>query len=71
MIVRPVKVNTQAAVAIGNSPRYAGVGSLMRTRSRTEETSQEYRLSIGRMFHKIRLCGSTITVTIYRPRYSV
>ncbi|XP_042884434.1 GATOR complex protein Iml1-like isoform X4 [Penaeus japonicus] len=69
MIVRPVKVNTQAAVAIGNSPRYAGVGSLMRTRSRTEETSQEYRLSIGRMFHKIRLCGSTITVTIYRPRH--
>ncbi|ROT76803.1 putative DEP domain-containing protein 5 isoform X5 [Penaeus vannamei] len=69
MIVRPVKSHSQAAVAIGNSPRYAGVGSLMRTRSRTEETSQEYRLSIGRMFHKIKLCGSTITVTIYRPRH--
>jgi hypothetical protein len=31
--------------------------------------SQEYMLSIGRIFHKIILKGSTITVTGYRPRH--
>lgn len=31
--------------------------------------SQEYLLSIGRIFHKIVLKGSTITVTGYRPRH--
>ena len=30
---------------------------------------QEYLLSIGRIFHKIVLKGSTITVTGYRPRH--
>ncbi|ODM94660.1 DEP domain-containing protein 5 [Orchesella cincta] len=32
------------------------------------ETSEEYLLSIGRIFHRIKLLGSTITVTRYRPR---
>ena len=32
-------------------------------------SSQEYLLSIGRIFHKIILKGSTITVTGYRPRH--
>ncbi len=31
--------------------------------------SQEFLLSIGRIFHKIILKGSTITVTGYRPRH--
>ncbi|XP_068246692.1 GATOR complex protein Iml1 isoform X2 [Palaemon carinicauda] len=68
IIVKPEKTQSQVPVAMGNSPRYAGLGTLMRTRSRAE-SSQEYRLSIGRIFHKIYLCGSTITVTIYRPRH--
>lgn len=32
------------------------------------ETNKEYLLSIGRIFHKISLSGSVITVTGYRPR---
>ena len=34
-----------------------------------QEPSKEYLLSIGRIFHKISLTGSTITVTRYRPRH--
>ncbi|XP_076106602.1 GATOR complex protein Iml1-like isoform X2 [Mytilus galloprovincialis] len=41
---------------------------LMRARPR-QEPSEEYHLSIGRIFHKIRRVGSTITVTRYRPRH--
>ncbi|XP_017059638.1 GATOR complex protein Iml1 isoform X6 [Drosophila ficusphila] len=33
------------------------------------ETNKEYLLSIGRIFHKISLTGSVITVTGYRPRH--
>lgn len=33
-----------------------------------QENKIEYRLSIGRMFHRITLAGNTITVTRYRPR---
>lgn len=33
------------------------------------ERRQCYLLSIGRIFHKISLCGSSITVTRYRPRH--
>lgn len=32
------------------------------------EIKKEYLLSIGRIFHKISLSGSVITVTGYRPR---
>lgn len=32
------------------------------------EPTKEYLLSIGRIFHKISLSGSVITVTGYRPR---
>ncbi|MPC21463.1 DEP domain-containing protein 5 [Portunus trituberculatus] len=54
----------------GSASSYSGVGSFIRNRSRTHHNTvtQEYRLSIGRIFHKILLYGSTITVTIYRPR---
>jgi hypothetical protein len=34
-----------------------------------QEPTKEYLLSIGRIFHKIALSGSTITVTRYRPRH--
>lgn len=33
------------------------------------EPTKEYLLSIGRIFHKISLSGSVITVTGYRPRH--
>ncbi|XP_016972623.1 GATOR complex protein Iml1 isoform X2 [Drosophila rhopaloa] len=33
------------------------------------EINKEYLLSIGRIFHKISLIGSVITVTGYRPRH--
>uniref|UniRef100_T1J2N4 DEP domain-containing protein n=1 Tax=Strigamia maritima TaxID=126957 RepID=T1J2N4_STRMM len=33
------------------------------------ESNKEYFLSIGRIFHKVSLSGSTITVTCYRPRH--
>ncbi|XP_017135355.1 GATOR complex protein Iml1 isoform X9 [Drosophila miranda] len=33
------------------------------------ESNKEYLLSIGRIFHKISLSGSVITVTGYRPRH--
>uniref|UniRef100_A0A1B6F1V2 DEP domain-containing protein n=1 Tax=Cuerna arida TaxID=1464854 RepID=A0A1B6F1V2_9HEMI len=33
------------------------------------QPSTEYRLSIGRVFHRITLCGSEIRVTRYRPRH--
>ena len=55
----------------GDGAGYSGVGSFIRNRSRTHHhntVTQEYRLSIGRIFHKILLYGSTITVTIYKPR---
>ncbi|XP_034484120.1 GATOR complex protein Iml1 isoform X2 [Drosophila innubila] len=35
----------------------------------SSETKKEYLLSIGRIFHKISLSGSVITVTGYRPRH--
>ena len=41
--------------------------TLMKIKPPTEPT-KEYLLSIGRIFHKISLSGSVITVTGYRPR---
>ncbi|KAK6638354.1 hypothetical protein RUM44_008783 [Polyplax serrata] len=43
--------------------------SLVRSHSNVNEPSEEYLLSIGRIFHKISLSGSSITVTRYRPRH--
>ncbi|KAK3862519.1 hypothetical protein Pcinc_031625, partial [Petrolisthes cinctipes] len=54
---------------LGGCQRYSGVGSLVGQRHPPSEATKEYRLSIGRIFHKIILTGSTITVTIYRPRH--
>ncbi|CAL8081295.1 unnamed protein product [Orchesella dallaii] len=43
--------------------------SVSHTNTTVKETSEEYLLSIGRIFHRIKLLGSTITVTRYRPRH--
>ncbi|XP_034950976.1 GATOR complex protein Iml1 isoform X3 [Chelonus insularis] len=45
------------------------VSSVMRGRQTDSEPKEEYLLSIGRIFHKISLCGNCITVTRYRPRH--
>ncbi|XP_024945563.1 GATOR complex protein DEPDC5 isoform X2 [Cephus cinctus] len=45
------------------------ISSLMRGRQAESEPKEEYLLSIGRIFHKISLCGNSITVTRYRPRH--
>jgi len=42
--------------------------SLLLTPAKSE-TTKEYSLSIGRVFHKIALTGSEIKVTRYRPRH--
>lgn len=52
----------------GNKGQNNMTGSLVAKRSPETESTQEYLLSIGRVFHKISLCGSMITVTRYRPR---
>lgn len=33
-----------------------------------ETVAKEYKLSIGRIFHKLSLCKSEIRITRYRPR---
>jgi len=43
-------------------------GSAVQPVKLSRETNKEYLLSIGRIFHKISLSGSVITVTGYRPR---
>ncbi|XP_026277578.1 GATOR complex protein Iml1 isoform X3 [Frankliniella occidentalis] len=43
--------------------------SVVGPRTTDMEPSEEYLLSIGRIFHRISLKGSCITVTRYRPRH--
>ncbi|XP_048241324.1 GATOR complex protein Iml1-like isoform X1 [Haliotis rufescens] len=54
---------------LGSSPQYHHATVLTRARPRVEQ-SEEYYLSIGRIFHKLNLTGPTITVTRYRPRHN-
>lgn len=59
-------IRSQAERAAAKTPS----STLMRGVHQVEtEASEEYLLSIGRIFHRIKLTGSTITVTRYRPRY--
>ena len=56
-----------------NAPCCGGVNRLLKPSSLLaikppSEVTKEYLLSIGRIFHKISLSGSVITVTGYRPR---
>ncbi|XP_053676014.1 GATOR complex protein Iml1 [Anopheles nili] len=47
---------------------FANASSVLR-RQPPQEPNKEYLLSIGRIFHRISLSGSAITVTRYRPRH--
>nr|CAD7589464.1 unnamed protein product [Timema genevievae] len=58
----------QTPGSAGNIP-VSGISSLVMSRPRDIEPTEEYLLSIGRVFHKISLSGSAITVTRYRPRH--
>ncbi|EAT34884.1 AAEL012917-PA, partial [Aedes aegypti] len=64
LIVLPEKTSTNPQQA----PCSSFQSSVLRIRP-PQEPSQEYLLSIGRIFHKISLSGSVITVTRYRPRH--
>lgn len=66
-------INTSQAVVsqrsvMGTSPQVSCMSGLRRARPRETQLEEVY-LSIGRIFHKLSLCGSTITVTRYRPRH--
>ncbi|ESO91451.1 hypothetical protein LOTGIDRAFT_153895 [Lottia gigantea] len=63
------KVISSKEPGFGTSPQYQHTSSLIRARPRHEH-QEEYNLSIGRIFHKLALCGPTITVTRFRPRHS-
>lgn len=54
--------------SIPSSPR--NTSSVVINAISPQHTEEEiaHKLSIGRIYHKISLVGSTITVTIYRPR---
>ena len=62
-------IDDPISLNIGNSPKFGGVGSLLRSRSAQEENTQEYKLSIGRVYHKIKRSGFSIAISIYRPRH--
>ncbi|KAL8624692.1 hypothetical protein ACOMHN_038238 [Nucella lapillus] len=49
-------------------PQYQHTKGLNRARHHSEP-EEEYYLSIGRIFHKVKLKGATITVTRYWPRH--
>ncbi|XP_012252064.2 GATOR complex protein Iml1 isoform X6 [Athalia rosae] len=66
IILPPISKNQ--ATTPGSKPP-PPISSLMRGRQTESEPKEEYLLSIGRIFHKISLCGNSITVTRYRPRH--
>ncbi|KAK3094846.1 hypothetical protein FSP39_006992 [Pinctada imbricata] len=53
---------------LSSSPQYQHTSKLKRARPRSEQ-QEECHLSIGRIFHKLALCGPSIQVTIYKPRH--
>ncbi|KAF0301331.1 GATOR complex protein DEPDC5 [Amphibalanus amphitrite] len=59
LVVPSVKV-TAAAPAVGRA---------VFAQRAVQEQREEYLLSIGRIFHRVLLCGSAINVTHYRPRH--
>ncbi|XP_055630377.1 GATOR complex protein Iml1 isoform X2 [Toxorhynchites rutilus septentrionalis] len=70
LIVLPDKstTNPQQAPCCGGQLQSSFQSSVLRIPP-PQEPSQEYLLSIGRIFHKLSLNGSIITVTRYRPRH--
>ncbi|XP_049833121.1 GATOR complex protein Iml1 isoform X2 [Schistocerca gregaria] len=71
LIVLNNQVTSKQVQTPGNNatPVSAGISSVVMTRTTDTIKTEEHFLSIGRMFHKISLCGSAITVTRYRPRH--
>ncbi|XP_065337206.1 GATOR complex protein Iml1 isoform X2 [Cloeon dipterum] len=77
LIVQPqnesVARTTRAPSTEANAPgtQSTNTASFVRSKSRNNDNDvdEECLLSIGRLFHKISLNGSTITVTRYRPRH--
>lgn len=61
--------NSKNQISTPGSSSAPPISSVMRGRQTESEPKEEYLLSIGRIFHKISLCGNSITVTRYRPRY--
>lgn len=71
MIILPSsqsKVTANTGVT-NNLQQQNAASSIVGARSVNIEPREEYLLSIGRIFHKISLCGNAITVTRYRPRH--
>ncbi|XP_030380275.1 GATOR complex protein Iml1 isoform X3 [Scaptodrosophila lebanonensis] len=61
-------VNTSIASSVPGASTVQATSAVLPVKPPTE-TKKEYLLSIGRIFHKISLSGSVITVTGYRPRH--
>lgn len=68
------KGQLNSSVVNGSPVRNTSIPSSPRNTSSVVVNAQHaeeeiaHKLSIGRIYHKISLVGSTITVTIYRPR---
>ncbi|KAK7794438.1 hypothetical protein R5R35_003809 [Gryllus longicercus] len=69
LIVLSKPTGSQPAQTPGSGAGVQIGSSVVMTRPKDLEPTEEYFLSIGRVFHKISLCGSSITVTRYRPRH--
>ncbi|XP_076434608.1 GATOR complex protein Iml1-like [Babylonia areolata] len=67
LMKKPVKTEvTNASTTL--QPQFQYAKGLNRARHRSEP-EEEYCLSIGRIFHKLKMKGGTITVTRYWPRH--
>lgn len=64
MITLPKKPSSSNGVQ--NTPG----SSVLRGHAKSDEQKEEYRMSIGRIFHTLSLNGPVITVTQYRPRHA-
>lgn len=62
---------TGAVGALAKTESPATPSSVVGPRTTDMDPSEEYLLSIGRIFHRISLKGSCITVTRYRPRFVI
>ncbi|XP_064612475.1 LOW QUALITY PROTEIN: GATOR1 complex protein DEPDC5-like [Liolophura sinensis] len=60
--------SSSVSSVLSSSPQYHGSASKIRS-STTQDHSEEYYLSIGRIFHRLTLTQHRITVTRYRPRH--
>lgn len=55
-------------IILPNKDKNNTSNKFIKKRQTDSEHSEVYILSIGRLFHKISLCGNSITVTRYTPR---